>query len=205
MIVYCTITGSNCYSSHNTALNFREYTIFGYVPSIIDSSTLQNYDDEPCADIRHFGCSLGYELKRSPPFLVGIQEKIVFIQIICGIFLIMHSVVHLLYSGQSARRFELQPGMVWPNDSWAFSRILGNDQTRKLASGILILAAAGFAISGIGIILDQDWARLVVAIVAVFSGLIYTLLWDGSLEDLASKGGVGVLIDIAILVTVAIT
>jgi hypothetical protein len=36
------------------------------------------------------------------------------VQFIAGIFLILHGLVHLLYYGQSARRFELAPGLTWP-------------------------------------------------------------------------------------------
>jgi hypothetical protein len=36
-------------------------------------------------------------------------------RIVFGILLLIHGLIHLLYSGQSARRFELQPGMVWPD------------------------------------------------------------------------------------------
>jgi hypothetical protein len=42
-----------------------------------------------------------------------------------GIFLVLHGLVHLLYFGQSARYFELKPGMTWPDGAWAFSRLLG--------------------------------------------------------------------------------
>ena len=31
-----------------------------------------------------------------------------------GVFIVLHGLVHLLYFGQSARYFELKPGMVWP-------------------------------------------------------------------------------------------
>ena len=53
---------------------------------------------------------------------------------VAGIFLILHGLVHLLYFGQSQRYFELQPGLAWPNGSWVFSRWLGDDPARWLAS-----------------------------------------------------------------------
>jgi len=55
------------------------------------------------------------------------------IRILFGVFLVLHGLVHLLYYGQSARHFELQPGMVWPDGSWAFSRLLGDELVRSLA------------------------------------------------------------------------
>jgi hypothetical protein len=67
------------------------------------------------------------------------------ISIVFGIITIFHGMVHLLYFGQSARFFELQPGMVWPSGSWAFSKLLGNGTTRILANISLVLAAMGYA------------------------------------------------------------
>ncbi len=41
-------------------------------------------------------------------------------QIVVGVFLILHGLVHLLYAGQALRYFELRPGMTWPDASWLF-------------------------------------------------------------------------------------
>jgi hypothetical protein len=72
------------------------------------------------------------------------------IRILFGAFIVLHGLVHMLYFGQSARYFELQPGMVWPDGSWAFSRFLDNAAVRNLAGILLILAAVGFAAGGAG-------------------------------------------------------
>ena len=55
-----------------------------------------------------------------------------------GIFILLHGLVHLLYFGQSARYFEMQQGMVWPDGSWAFSRLFGEIGSRNLASALLV-------------------------------------------------------------------
>ncbi len=123
---------------------------------------------------------------------------------IFGIFVVLHGLVHLLYFGQSARHFELKPGMVWPNGAWAFSRRLGDEATRNLASMALILAALGLAAGGIGILASQVWSRPVVAGAAAFSSVVYLLLWNGRTQNLDGQGAVGLLIDIAILVAVLI-
>jgi hypothetical protein len=39
---------------------------------------------------------------------------------------------------------------------------------------------------------------------AVFSAVIYLLFWDGELNRLDNKGGIGILIDLAILAVVLI-
>ena len=78
------------------------------------------------------------------------------IKVITGVFLILHGLVHLLYFGQNARLFELQPGMLWPGGSWAFSKLLGDNGTRTLASIFCVLAAAGFVIGSMGIFFSQS-------------------------------------------------
>lgn len=124
------------------------------------------------------------------------------LQFIVGVFIVLHGLVHLLYFGQSARRFELRPGMVWPNGSWAFSRLLGDQATRTLASMSCVLVAIAFGAGGIGILLSQAWWRPVVVASAAFSAVLSILFWDGKVQKLDDKGGVGLLINIAILVAV---
>ena len=119
-----------------------------------------------------------------------------------GLFLVLHGLVHLLYFGQSWRYFELQPGMVWPDGSWAFSKILGDKATRVIAGLACLLAAAGFVTSGLAIFLGQPWWRPLVAASAVFSALLYLFFWDGKLQKIADKGGIALLINLAILVGV---
>ena len=126
------------------------------------------------------------------------------IRILFGIFIVLHGLVHLLYFGQSTRFFELQPGMVWPDGSWALSSIFGGAATRNLASGLLILAAVGFAAGGLGLFLKQAWWQPVVISSAVFSSTIYMLFWDGAMHSLDNKGGVGILINLAVLTAILI-
>lgn len=78
-------------------------------------------------------------------------------RIIFGIFIVLHGLVHLLYAGQSTRLFELKPGMLWPDDSWVFSRLLANEVARNLTSISLILVAIGLIMGGIGIFASQAW------------------------------------------------
>jgi hypothetical protein len=124
--------------------------------------------------------------------------------IIFGVFCVLHGVVHLLYFGQSARYFELQPGMVWPDGAWAFSRLLGDESTRMLANIALILAALGFAAAGVSILLQQSWWRPVIIAASVFSIVIYALLWNGKMQRLDNQGWVGILINVALLVLVLV-
>lgn len=126
------------------------------------------------------------------------------LRFIIGAFIVLHGLVHLLYSGQSWRLFELQPGMVWPEGSWAFSKFLGDEATRLLASISCVLAAISFVAGGTGIFVRQAWWRPVVVGGAAFSAVIFILFWDGELHKLDDKGGIGLLISIALLVAVLI-
>jgi len=123
---------------------------------------------------------------------------------IAGVFLVLHGLVHLLYCGHSARLFELQPGLTWPADSWAFSGLLKENGLRTLAGVLCILAAAGFVVAGAGVILSQSWWRAAAVAAVVSSGILYLLFWNGRLQRLDGQGGIGLLIDLAILLAVLV-
>ena len=126
------------------------------------------------------------------------------IRILSGAFLVLHGLVHLLYFGQSMRRFELKAGLLWPDGSWAFSRLLGESGTRTVASIFCVVAAAGLVAGGVGILFGQSWWRTAVVASAAVSGILYILFWNGRLQHLDAQGGVGLLIDVAILVAVLV-
>ena len=121
-------------------------------------------------------------------------------QILVGIFLVLHGLVHFLYLGQSVRLFQLQPGMTWPDGSWVFSRLLGDELVRSLAGVSCGLAAIGFVVGGIALFVTQVWWRPVVIGSAAVSALIFILFWDGQVQALANKGLFAILINLMILV-----
>jgi uncharacterized membrane protein YphA (DoxX/SURF4 family) len=123
---------------------------------------------------------------------------------IFGALIVLHGLVHLLYFGQSAKYFELKPGMVWPDGSWAFSRLLGDGVARNLVSILLFLAAIGLVVAGVGIFVGQAWWRPVVVGVAAYSSVVFILFWNGRMQNLDGQGGIGLLIDMAILFSVLI-
>lgn len=123
---------------------------------------------------------------------------------VLGIFFVLHGLIHLLYSGQSARRFELKPGMIWPDGSWAFSNLLGNETTRNLASISLVLVAIGLIVGGTGILINQAWWRPVIVGAVGFSSVVFILLWNGRMQNLNGQGVVGIIINMAILLAVLI-
>jgi hypothetical protein len=121
-----------------------------------------------------------------------------------GVFIILHGLVHLLYFGQSSRRFELQPGMIWPDGAWLISKFLSTEGTRALASVLLLLVCGGFVAGSAGFFMRTGWWRPLLAGSAVLSGLATLLFWDGSFQKLHDQGFIGLLISITILVVLLI-
>jgi hypothetical protein len=126
------------------------------------------------------------------------------LRFIIGAFFVLHGLVHLLYFGQSQRLFELQPGMAWPDSSWAFSKLLGDEAARWLASIACVLAAIGFVVGGAAILMKQVWWRPVAVAAAAFSAIVFVLFWNGRMQKLSNQGLIAILINIAILVAVLI-
>jgi len=125
-------------------------------------------------------------------------------QIVVGIILVLHGLVHLLYLGQSARLFHLRPEMTWPEGSWAFSNLLGDSVVRSIAGVSLGLAAVGFVVGGIALFASQAWWRPLVVGWAVFSALIFVFMWDGQAQALSNKGLFAILINLVIVVAILI-
>ena len=88
---------------------------------------------------------------------------------------------------------------IWPDGSWAFSRHLGDETIRILASISTELAVIGFVAGGIGLLLSLEWWRPVVMGSAAFSAATIILFWDGTFQNMDDNGGIGLLIDLVIL------
>lgn len=121
------------------------------------------------------------------------------IALLSGIFLILHGIVFYLYAGQSARLFELKPGMIWPDESWAFSKILDHKKTRMLSLILCLLSGTGLIISGIAVLSSAAWWYQMFIASTAFSSIIIILLWNGSLQKLSDQGFIGLLINVVLL------
>lgn len=96
-----------------------------------------------------------------------------------GLFLILHGLVFIFYAGQSFRMFKLQPGMKWPDESWAFTKMIGNRKVRSSAGVCCLLPSLGFMAGGLGIILNLEWYHPVIISTSVFSIITILIFWDG--------------------------
>jgi len=135
---------------------------------------------------------------RSKPFTGERRSSLV--RLILSVFILLHGLVHLLYSGHSRRLFELRPGMTWPDGSWVFSELLGDEATRSLSTLLYALAAIGFVVGSIGMLAGQVWSLPVIVSSAVFSAVIVVLFWDGKLHRLDDQGAIALLINITLVV-----
>jgi len=126
------------------------------------------------------------------------------LKILFSIFLVCHGLVHLLYAGQSRRSFELRPNMTWPDGAWMLSRFLNNETIRLLALVMLGLAALGFAMGGVGLFFNADWCRMITTVSTVYSTILFLVFWDGKFQAVDDQGGIGILINLAILVALLI-
>ncbi len=94
--------------------------------------------------------------------------------------------------------------MIWPVQSWVFSRLLSETNTRRLASITFLLPALGFFAGGISLFLKKVWWLPVVISSAAFSSIVILLFWDGKLQNLDDQGGIGLLINLIIMVALLI-
>lgn len=76
---------------------------------------------------------------------------------------------------------------------------MGDEATRSIASAVCVLIAIVFVAGGIGMLAKWSLWRPIVMSGAVLSTIVYLLLWDGKLKGLDNQGGVGILINLAIL------
>lgn len=121
------------------------------------------------------------------------------IQTLIALVLILHGLVHWLYAGHSCRLFELQTGMTWPEDSWLLSSLLSTPSMRWIGAISCAFAGLLFVAGGVGLLFDASWFRNAAITAALFSMVLYTILWNGQRAHLDDQGLVGMLINVAII------
>jgi hypothetical protein len=126
------------------------------------------------------------------------------LRIIFSILVVLHGLVHLLYSGHSLRLFLMQDDMTWPDGALAFSSYMDTQAVRNFAAVLLTAAAAGFTAAGAGLLIQQKWWYPVIIASASLSSIIYILFWDGQFRSMDDKGIIGLGINAAILITVLV-
>jgi hypothetical protein len=122
--------------------------------------------------------------------------------ILLGIFILLHGLVHMWYVTLSQGWVEFQSNMGWTGKSWMFTNLLGNEVVRLIATIFYGLSTIAFLLAGVGIFARQDWSRLWMIAASIISTITILVFWDGNLSMLVEKGALGLLINIGILVAI---
>jgi hypothetical protein len=126
------------------------------------------------------------------------------INILAGIFFILHGLVHLLYFGHTARYFELKEGLEWPDGSVILSKITGKERERPVARTVLVISAAAFVLGAIALFASLGWWQILILSAAALSTVLYITCWDGLMKALPDKGLFAIIINAAIIVSVTV-
>ena len=121
--------------------------------------------------------------------------------ILFGVFLVVHGLVYAMYAAHALRLFELKPGMTWPDASWALSGLVGDPAVRWLVAIVFLLVAVGFVVSGAALVFRQSWWQVLAAVVAVISTLVILLVWNGRPQGLSEQGLYAIIINAVVVVS----
>lgn len=143
---------------------------------------------------------------RTNPLRTDHRHKwgLITLKYLVGVFLILHGLVHLWYVVLSRGLVEFQPEMGWTGRSWLLSHALGDATVSWLASGLYVLATVGFVLGGVGYLAGLGWWPTVVMGSVAVSTIVIALFWDGMLGMIVPKGLIGVAINVAILLVLAL-
>lgn len=119
-----------------------------------------------------------------------------------GILAILHGLTHLWYVTLSLGLVEFTPEMGWSGRSWLLSGLAGESLLRTLAVILYSLAAIGFVLGGVGLLLRRGWFRDLVVFTSVVSMTAIVVYWDGAPSKLVEKGLIGLVLSLAFLVAV---
>jgi hypothetical protein len=121
-------------------------------------------------------------------------------QIIIGIFVILHGLVHMWYVTLSQRWVEFQADMGWTGKSWLLSNLMGQSLVNNIATIFYGLATVLYLVVGIGLLAKQNWVQSWMIGASAFSILTIFIFWDGNFSLLVQKGLLGFLISAGFLI-----
>ena len=117
-----------------------------------------------------------------------------------GFLLAAHGWVHVVYVASSQGWLGPGEGRGWNGRSWLLSGVLDEGSILDAASVFFLLVAIGFAAGALGYVLSLDWWMPILAGSAILSTILYIVMWDGEGSGLFEKGGLGVVVDVVVLV-----
>jgi len=123
------------------------------------------------------------------------------VNVVFGLFLVAHGLVHALYAAHALRLLEISPGLLWPDASWALAAPLGDATVRSAVAVVFLLVAAGFAVSGVALVLRGQWWQVVASAAAVVSTIVLVLVWNGVFRGLGEQGLYAIVINVFVVVS----
>jgi len=132
------------------------------------------------------------------------QRRNSMLNVLFGIFIVLHGLVHLWYVVLSFGLVEFQPDMGWTGKSWLPTDLLGESAAHSLAGILYITATILFIASSVGIFTGAQWWRLILMGSAIFSSVLILLYWDGGMEMIVEKGLMGLLINVVIIALITV-
>lgn len=124
---------------------------------------------------------------------------------IYALFVLGHGVAHMVYTSLAMGWLpELEKQSTWSGASWMLTGSLGLPTTRILGAIFFTAITVLFAVTAGAVAFKQPWASTWLQWTAVASSLGLILFWDGSPQDLVSKGLIGLAINIGLLIALLV-
>jgi hypothetical protein len=124
---------------------------------------------------------------------------------IYALFVLGHGIAHMVYTSLAMGWLpKLENQSTWSGASWLLTGSLGLPTTRILGAIFFTAITVLFAFTAGAVGFKEPWAATWLLWTAVASSLGLILFWDGSPQDLISKGLIGVAINIGLLVALLV-
>lgn len=118
------------------------------------------------------------------------------------IFVLLHGLAHMVYTSIAMHWIPAPPG--WTGASWLLSSPLGAQGTRSAGAFVFTALTLAFVVLAAGLAFRLGWASNWLVWVPVASSLALIAFWDGSPQDLVTKGILGLAINIGLLIAVLV-
>lgn len=119
-----------------------------------------------------------------------------------AIFIVVHAMVHLMYVGHAARWFELKTGMAWPDGARFVPSGMSDQSVRTFAVAAITTTGLAMIVGAVAMMAKAGWGDWVVIGAATLVSIAHALLWSGKWSDFSEHGGIGVVINVAVIAAI---
>jgi hypothetical protein len=115
-------------------------------------------------------------------------------------FVFAHGVAHMVYTAIAMGWIPApELNSTWTGSSWLLTGPLSLSVTNILGAIVFTAVTLAFAITAGGLAFRQPWANAMLVGTSIVSSVALFVFWDGSTQDLVSKGLIGLLINLGLL------